>query len=84
MCDMSLRCCWFKPQRRHCVVSLSKTLYPLLSPGSTQEIVLKWLKIVDWDGKHQLEKEKKKYSHQICSLPDSTVTESADSEFSSL
>ena len=28
--------CWFKPQR-HCVVSLSKTLYPLLSAGSTQE-----------------------------------------------
>ena len=27
----------FKPHRRHCVVSLSKTLYPLLRTGSTQE-----------------------------------------------
>ena len=29
--------CWFKSGQRHCVVSLSKTLYPLLSSGSTQE-----------------------------------------------
>ena len=27
----------FEPHWRHCVVSLSKTLYPLLSTGSTQE-----------------------------------------------
>ena len=29
--------CGFKLHRRHCFVSLSKTLYPLLSTGSTQE-----------------------------------------------
>ena len=27
----------FKPHRRHCVVSLNKTLYPLLSSGSIHE-----------------------------------------------
>ena len=27
----------FKPHCRHCIVSLSKTHYPLLSTGSTQE-----------------------------------------------
>ena len=27
----------FEPHRRHCIVSLSKTLYPLLSTGSTQK-----------------------------------------------
>ena len=26
-----------EPSRRHCIVSLSKTLYPPLSTGSTQE-----------------------------------------------
>ena len=31
------RGCKFKPHRRHCVVSLSKTRYPLLNTGSTQE-----------------------------------------------
>ena len=29
----------FKPHQRYCVGSLSKTLYPLLSTGSTQENV---------------------------------------------
>ena len=32
-----LRGCGFEPNQRHCIVSLSKTLYPLLSTGSTQE-----------------------------------------------
>ena len=31
------RGCGFEPHRRHCAVSLSKTLCPLLSTGSTQE-----------------------------------------------
>ena len=35
--DLGSRGCRFKPHRRHCVVSLSKTLYLLLSTGSTQE-----------------------------------------------
>ena len=35
--DPRLRGCGFEPHRRHCIVSLSKTLYPLLSTGSTQE-----------------------------------------------
>ena len=30
--------CWFKPPWRHCIVSLSKTLYPLLFTGSTKEM----------------------------------------------
>ena len=43
--------CWFEPHRwhSHCVVSLSKMLYRLLSTGSTQE----GLKISDWDVKNQ-------------------------------
>ena len=31
------RGCGFEAHRRHCILSLSKTLYPLLSTGSTQE-----------------------------------------------
>ena len=37
MLDLRLRGCGFEPHQRHCVVHLSKTLYPLLSTGSTQE-----------------------------------------------
>ena len=29
--------CWFETNWRHCIVSLSKALYPLLSTGSTQD-----------------------------------------------
>ena len=29
--------CGFEPHRKHCIVSLSSTLYPLLSTGLTQE-----------------------------------------------
>ena len=29
---------WFEPRRRHYVVSLGKTAYPLLSTGSTQKM----------------------------------------------
>ena len=32
-----LRGCGVKPHSRHCIVSLIKTLYPLLSTASTQE-----------------------------------------------
>ena len=35
--DSRSRVCRFKPHWRHCVVSLSKTLYPPLSTGSTRE-----------------------------------------------
>ena len=31
------RGCRFEPHQSHCIVSLSKTLYPLLSTGLTQE-----------------------------------------------
>ena len=33
------RGCWFELQQRHCVVTLSKTLYPLLISVSTQEVL---------------------------------------------
>ena len=35
--DMGLKGCEFKTDWRHCVVSLSKTLYLLLSTCSTQD-----------------------------------------------
>ena len=38
--------------RNHCVVFLSKTLYPQLSTDLTQE-VMKLSTVVDWDVKHQ-------------------------------
>ena len=52
--DWRLRGCGFEPHRRHFVVSLSKTLYPLLSAGSTQEEPSRhdW-KIVAWYVKNQ-------------------------------
>ena len=54
--DFSLMGCRFESHRRHCIVSLSKTLNPLLivmvqnrkHPGITE-------KIADLDVKHQLE-----------------------------
>ena len=33
----------FETHSRHCVVSMSKTLYPLPSTGSSQEDILIWL-----------------------------------------
>ena len=48
--DSRSRGCEFEPYRRRCVVSVSKTLYPLLGAGSTQEGLSQHdLKIVDWD-----------------------------------
>ena len=45
----------FLDPRMHCVVSLSKTLYPLLSPGSTQEDPSRHdEKNVDWGVKNQI------------------------------
>ena len=35
--DSISRGCEFEPHRKHCTVTLSKTLHPLLSTGSTQE-----------------------------------------------
>ena len=38
-CDnLRLRGPWFETHQRHCVVYLSKTLYPLLNTGSFQEM----------------------------------------------
>ena len=46
--------CRLELRHRHCIVSLSKTLYPLLSIDSTQEDPSRhnW-KIVDWDVKNR-------------------------------
>ena len=35
--DLGVNGHWFKTHQRHCVVSLSKTFYSLLSTGLTQE-----------------------------------------------
>ena len=54
--DLESKDCWLKPHCRqsHCVVSLSKTLYPLLSTGSTHEDPSRHdRKIVDLDVKNQ-------------------------------
>ena len=53
-CLARLRGCRFEPHWRHCIVSLSKTSYPLHSTGSTQEDLSQhdW-KNVDWDVKNQ-------------------------------
>ena len=53
MVDLSLSGGWFEPHRRHCVVSLSKTLYPQLKAG----------KHVDLTEKYWLEREAS--SHQL-------------------
>ena len=55
--DLRPRGCRFEPHLRHCVVSLSKTLYPLIRNGSTQEDPSRhnW-KIADWDLKNQIKK----------------------------
>ena len=48
------RDCGVEPHLRHCVVSLSKALHPLLSTGSTQKDPSRHnRKIVDWDVKIQ-------------------------------
>ena len=47
---------WRRTAGSHCVVSLSKTLYPLLSTGSTQEDGISSghdLILFGWDIKHQ-------------------------------
>ena len=52
--DLKSRGCRFKPHQRHCVMSLSKTLFPLLSTSSTHvDPSLQDWKIVDWDVKNQ-------------------------------
>ena len=54
--DLRSKGCWFETHRKRCIVSFSKTLYPLLSTGSTQKVRKTsqhdW-KIVEWDIKHQ-------------------------------
>ena len=49
--DLGSKCHKFETHQYHCVVSLSKTLYPLLSTGSTQED--RKASQHDWDLKHQ-------------------------------
>ena len=50
--DLRYRGCQLEPHWRHYIVSLSKTLYPLLSTGSSQEDPSRHnRKIVDWDVK---------------------------------
>ena len=56
------RGCGFELHWRHSVVSLSKTLYPQLSTGSTQkEPIPTWLKIVNWDVKNQIKQTNKNF-----------------------
>ena len=44
MVDLSLSDGWFEPHRRHCVVSLSKTLYPQLKARKHVDLTEKcWL-----------------------------------------
>ena len=61
--DSGLKGIGFEPHWRHCVVSLSKTLYPLLSTGSTQGMSQHDGKIVDWDVKLQTKSIKHKIYH---------------------
>ena len=65
-----------EPHWRHCVVSLSKTLNPLLSTGSTQEDPSQhdW-KIVDWDVKNQSKQSNRSKSrgHVLCIQIDSST-----------
>ena len=50
--DLKLKSCWFETQIRHCFLSLSKMLYPLLSTGSeVRNCPGINEKIVDWDVK---------------------------------
>ena len=45
--------CEFETHQSQCVVSLSKTLYPLVQPRKTGNCPDMTEKIVDWDVKHQ-------------------------------
>ena len=55
--------CEFDPRWCHYVVSLCKTHLSLLSTGSTQEDPSQHnLKIVDWDIKNQIKKNKKQHA----------------------
>ena len=65
--DWESKSCKFEshPQQSHCVVFFSKTLYPLLNTGSTQEYMsLHDFKVVDWD-KIKSNKKEKKYVSTI-------------------
>ena len=57
--DLAIEGSLARDSSRHCVVSFSKTLYPLLSTDSIQEdsnlFRHNW-RIVDWDVKHQYKK----------------------------
>ena len=69
--DWGSKGCWFTPHCRksHCVLSLSKTLCPLLSTGSTQEDPSQDdLKIVDWDIKNQNKQRLSTYQQMVLKL----------------
>ena len=51
----------FEPHWRHCVVSSSEMLYPLLSTGLTKINPKMTEKIVDWDVKNQIKQTFEKY-----------------------
>ena len=58
--DLISRGCGFEPHRGHCVMSLSKTRYPLLSTGSTQEVPSRYdCKIVNRDIKNRNKQQNK-------------------------
>ena len=73
--DLGSKGCLLQTHLRHCVVSVSKALYSLLSTGSTQEDLSKHnQKIVKWDVKHQHKKKKKHYElGSDCSLQSSLI-----------
>ena len=52
--DSRMKGSWLETHWKHCVVSLSMALYPMLSSSSIQEMSLHDSKIVDWEVKHQL------------------------------
>ena len=69
MLDLRLRGHWYKAHHRHYVVSLSKTLYALLSTGSTKEnrkMSWHYWKIVEWDIKHQHKHKGSTYPKATC------------------
>ena len=58
---MRSRSRWFEPHRWNFVVVLNETHYHLLSTGSNLETSRHDIKIVDWDVKHQFNKEENNF-----------------------
>ena len=67
--DSRPRGCRFEPHRHHCIASLNKTHYSLLSTGSSQEDRPKITgKFVDWDVNNQM---KHTNNGSMCTVLDS-------------